>query len=603
MRAAEWQVYTVNETTGAGGRSQVVSHIDVLANATSMVEVLQLRAGAAPDYLAFVFLIDGEDEGPRLTYAGLGRAAQSVAAVLRDGAEPGDRALLVYEPGLDFLTAFFGCLYAGLVPVPVPSPRMDRLAQGWQGLANVLADCRPRAVLTTGESANSLERGLRCLPHGEEVRCLATDSIDLSHAQRWHEPRIDPDETAYLQYTSGSTAAPKGVMVSHHNLIHNEWMLQVALDHFGRGSGVCWLPLYHDMGLVGGALQAVFQGSPAILMSPLGLLQKPFRWLQAVSRYRADTSGGPNFAYDLCVQRITPEQKAALDLGNWTAAVIGAEPISFRSVARFTEAFAPCGLRPEAFYPCYGLAEATLLVTGGSRWAPPVVHSFRAETLGQGRRVRSAAPEEPDTRTLVGCGRPWMGQQVVIVDPETEVRCPEETVGEIWVAGPSVTQGYWNRPEETRRTFQARIRESGEGPFLRTGDLGFVRGGELFVTGRLKDVIVIRGRNHYAPEIEATVQAVHPGLRPGCGAAFETGPDGHARLVVVQEVDRRCRGVDVAGLIGDIRQAVAERHELQVDDVQLLEPGSLPRTSSGKVRRHSCRAGYESGALRRWRGT
>jgi acyl-CoA synthetase (AMP-forming)/AMP-acid ligase II len=357
------------------------------------------------------------------------------------------------------------------------------------------------------------------------------------------------------------------------------------------------------MGLVGGALQAVFQGSPAVLMSPLGILQKPFRWLQAVSRYRADTSGGPNFAYDLCVQRVTPEQKATLDLSNWTAAVLGAEPISAQSIARFTEAFAACGFRPEAFYPCYGLAESTLLVTGGSRWARPVMRGFRAESLGQGQRVRRTAPEEPKARTLVGCGQPWMDQQVVIVNPETEVRCPEETVGEIWAAGPSVAQGYWNRPEETKRTFQARIRESGEGPFLRTGDLGFLCGGELFVTGRHKDVLIIRGRNHYAQEIEATVQAVHPVLRPGCGAAFETGPDGQAQLVIVQEVDRRCRGVNVAELLGDIRQAVAERHELQVHDIQFLEPGSLPRTSSGKVRRHACRADYEHGSLRRWRGT
>jgi acyl-CoA synthetase (AMP-forming)/AMP-acid ligase II len=567
-----------------------------------MVEVLQTRAAATADHLAFCYLIDGEEEGPRLTFADLDRTARAVAAALRDVAGPGERALLLYEPGLEFIPALFGCLYAGVLPVPAYPPRLDRLVQSWQVLAGVAGDCQPRVVLTTGGLAPALARGFGHVLPGGPPCFLATDQIDLSRAGCWREPLIDPNEAALLQYTSGSTAAPKGVLVTHRNLMHNERMLQTALDHFGRGSGVCWLPLYHDMGLVGGVLQAVFQGSPAILMSPLGLLQKPFRWLQAVARYRADTSGGPNFAYDLCVQRLTPEQKAALDLSNWTAAVIGSEPISSRTIERFTEAFAPCGFRPEAFYPCYGLAEATLFVTGGSRWARPVIRSFRADTLEQGR-VLDAAPDDPDARTLVGCGQPWMDQQVVIVDPDTEVGCPEETVGEIWVAGPSVARGYWNRPEETERTFRARLREGGEGPFLRTGDLGFVRGGELFVTGRIKDVIVLRGRNHFAQEIEATVQAVHPALRSGCGAAFETGPDGQARLVVVQEVDRRCRGLDVAELLGDIRQAVAQRHELQVHDVQLLEPGSLPKTSSGKVQRHACRAGYERGTLRRWRGT
>lgn len=582
-----------------------MSPSDVPASIASLVEVLQLRASTTPNAPALVFLLDGEAEGPRWTYADLDQTAQAIAAVLRDFAEPGDRAVLVYEPGLDFLGAFFGCLYAGLIPVPASPPRLDRLAQGWQGLTSIVADCQPRIVLSTNELAVRLEKNLSHFPPSDGFRrYLATDTIDRSQARRWREPRLDPDAIAYLQYTSGSTAAPKGVMVSQRNLMHNERMLQAALDHFGRGTGVCWLPLYHDMGLVGGALQAVFQGSPAVLMSPLGLLQKPLRWLQAVSRYRADTSGGPNFAYDLCVQRLPPDQKATLDLRNWTAACIGSEPISARTIARFSEAFAACGFRPEAFYPCYGLAEATLFVAGGSRWAPPVLGNFRAASLGQGQRVQSTTTEEePDTRTLVGCGRPWMEQHVVIVDPETERRCPEETVGEIWVAGPSVTLGYWNRPEETKRTFHARLRDSGEGPFLRTGDLGFLRGGELFVTGRLKDVLIIRGRNHYAQDIEATVQAVHPALRPSCGAAFETGPDGEARLVIVQEMERRCREVNVADLIGDIRQTVAERHELQVHDVQLLEPGSLPRTSSGKIQRHACRTGYERGTLRRWRAT
>jgi acyl-CoA synthetase (AMP-forming)/AMP-acid ligase II len=564
-------------------------------NATSLVEILQLRANATPDDLAFCFLLDGEEEGPRLTYAGLDRAARAIAATLRDAAEPGDRALLVYEPGLEFIPAFFGCLYAGVYAVPAYPPRPDRLAQSLQVLANIAADCQPRVALTTGDLAPGLARGFAAL------HWIATDHVDPARAGSWREPRFDSGAIAFLQYTSGSTAAPKGVMVTHQNLMHTERMIQTAVQHCGPGSGVCWLPLYHDFGLIAGVLQAVFHGASAVLMSPLSMLQRPFRWLRAIARYRADTSGGPNLGYDLCVQRVTPEEKATLDLSNWSVAGIGSEPVSAHTLERFSEAFAPCGFRPEAFYPCYGLAEGTLFVTGGAKGNQPVVRSFRADALEQGQAVE-AAPEAGGLRTLVGCGRPWLGQEVAIVNPEARVGCPDGIVGEVWVRGPSVTAGYWNRPDETARTFRAGRQDTGEGPFLRTGDLGFVRHGELFVTGRLKDLLVIRGRNHYPQDIEATVQAVHPALRAGGGAAFETGPDGQPRLVVVQEVDRRGRGIDVARLLGDIRQVVAERHELQLHDVQLLEPGSLPRTSSGKVQRYACRAGYERGTLRRWRG-
>jgi acyl-CoA synthetase (AMP-forming)/AMP-acid ligase II len=568
-----------------------------------MVEVLQARADGAPDDLAFLFLIDGEEEGPRLTYAGLDRAARAVAAALREGAGPGDRALLLYEPGLDFIPAFFGCLYAGLIAVPACPPRFDRVLQGWQVLAGVVADCRPRVVLTTADLAGVLERGFRNFPQADALRWIATDGLDSSRAGCWRQSPINPEATALLQYTSGSTAAPKGVMVTHDNLMHNGRMIHTAMEHAGARLGVLWLPFYHDMGLVAGVLQAVYRGGTAVVMSPLGLLQRPFRWLQAISRYRADTSGGPNFAYDLCVQRVTAEQKASLDLSCWSGAAIGSEPVSARTLERFTEAFAPCGFRPEAFYPCYGLAEATLMVTGNRKGTRPVIWTVEVDALEQGRVV-DAAPGTAGARTLVGCGRPWLGQEVLIVDPDSRMRHPEGAVGEIWVAGPSVARGYWERPEEMERTFGARLADTGAGPFLRTGDLGFLRDGQLFVTGRLKDLLVIRGRNHYPEDIEATVQAVHPALRPGCGAAFESGPDGQPRLVVVQEVDRRGgRGVDLAELAGDIRQAVAERHELQVHDVRFLEPGSVPKTSSGKVQRHACRAGYERGTLRPWRAT
>jgi len=571
-------------------------------SAISIDEVLRIRADTTPDELAACFLVDGEEEGPRLSYAGLDQAARALAVLLRDRGEPGDRVLLLFEAGLDFVPAFFGCLYAGLVPVPLPPPRPEPLAQDWQKLANVTMDCQPRIALTTSDLIAGLSQGFSKVLRGHLLHWIAVDQIDLSYARRWRQGPIEPDSLALLQYTSGTTGAPKGVMVTHSNLMHNERMIQAALEHCGQGLGVLWLPLHHDMGLIGGLLQAIYHGAPVVMMSPLSLLQRPFRWLSAISRYRADTSGGPNFVYDLCVRYVTAEQKRALDLSNWSVAVIGSEPISARIMERFSEAFASCGFRPETFYPCYGLAEATVFVTGGSKASRPIVRAVRVSSLEQGR-AEGICSVSPEARLLVGCGRPWLGQRMEIVDPNSLQTCSPGTVGEIWVAGPSVALGYWDRPDESARTFAARLADSGEGPFLRTGDLGFVWDGELFITGRLKDLLVIRGRNHYPQDIEATIQQIHPGLRSDCGAVFETGPDGEPYLVVAQELDRRYRDADLTKLAGDIRQAVAERHHLQVHDICFLQPGALPRTASGKIQRHACRIAYERGTLRCWRKT
>ena len=569
--------------------------------AGSLAEVLLTRGDETPDAPAYCFLIDGVEEGPRLNYAELDRQARMIAAALQDVAGPGDRALLLFAPGLAFISAFFGCQYAGVVPVPLYPPRPDRLAQSWEMLGRIAADCSPRVILTDRIVAPFVPTG-GTIAALAGVPAIVTDAIDPGAARRWREPRRDGDDLALLQYTSGSTAEPKGVMVSHRNMMDNQRVILTALEH-GRhiGVGVNWLPPYHDLGLIGGILQTVYRGAFLVLLSPTAFLQNPLNWVRAVSRYRADTSGGPNFAYDLCVQRSTLEERSALDLGNWSVAAIGSEPVSPRSMEEFSAAFAPARFAPEAFYPCYGLAEATVFVTGGLRTAPPVVRQLDATALEHGR---AAAPntEGPNARAIVGCGRPWLGNEVRIVDSESRRPRPDGEVGEIWVAGPSVARGYWKRPAETHETFQACLKDDDSGPYLRTGDLGFVQDGELFITGRIKDVIVIRGRNYYPHDIEATVQAAHASLRPGCGAAFEFVRDGQPRLVIVQEIDRHSRGLDESRLLGDIRQAVAECHELQAYDVVLVEPGSIPKTSSGKVRRSSCRAMYEGGGLRRWKG-
>jgi acyl-CoA synthetase (AMP-forming)/AMP-acid ligase II len=576
-----------------------VSPDDPIANATTIVEVLQARAAATPDATAFSFLADGAEEGPRLTFAQLDGRARAVAAALGDFAGPGDRALLLYAPGLEFIPAFFGCLYAGVVPVPAYPPRPDRLAQSWEALGNITDDCWPTVVLTTRDLAAALW-GAAAAPRLAALPWVCTEVVDAARGDAWRGRPPDPGALALLQYTSGSTASPRGVRVTHRNLIHNQHLMREADGPDGRGVGVCWLPLYHDMGLLGGAIQAVFQGVPCVMMSPLGILQRPARWLHAISRYKARISGGPNFAYELCVDRVTDEQKATLDLSGWSVAILGGEPISHRTLDRFAAAFAPCGFRAEAFSPCYGLGEATLFVAG-RRPSAPAVRTVSAAALERGR-VAEAEPGSPDGRSFVSCGTPWLDMQLIIVDPDALTTCPPGRVGEIWVSGPSVADGYWGRPEETERTFRAFLRDTGAGPFLRTGDLGFVADGELYVTGRLKDLLIINGRNHYPQDIEQTVQAVHPALRAGCGAAFETCRDGRPLLVVVQEVERRSRDLDPGRLLGDVREAVAQRHAVHVHDLLLLEFGGLPKTSSGKVQRHRCRLGYQAGTLRRWKG-
>jgi acyl-CoA synthetase (AMP-forming)/AMP-acid ligase II len=396
---------------------------------------------------------------------------------------------------------------------------------------------------------------------------------------------------AFLQYTSGSTAQPRGVMLNHGHLLHNEQMIQQAFQQTERSIIVGWLPLYHDMGLIGNVLQPLYAGARCILMSPAHFLQSPVRWLQAISRYKATTSGGPNFAYDLCTRKITSEQRAQLDLSSWTVAFNGSEPVHPDTLDRFIAAFGPCGFRPEAFFPCYGLAEATLFVSGSLKSAPPVIHNIDGTALEHNRIVPVSA-QKKDAVRVVACGRSWLDQQILIVDPESSKSCEPDAVGEIWLSGPSIAQGYWNRAEDSECTFGAYLADSGKGPYLRTGDLGFISDGQLFITGRLKDLIIIRGRNHYPQDIEQTVQQSHTRLRPGCGAAFSIDVCGEERLVVVQEVDRHCQHQEVEEIIATINQAVTAEHELTVYAVALIRPGTLPKTSSGKLQRHACRANF-----------
>jgi amino acid adenylation domain-containing protein len=558
-----------------------------------LVDILHRRAAESGGGDAYLFLGDKGDGTGSLTWAGLDARARAVAAALVTSVAPGERALLLFPPGLEFITAFFGCLYAGVVAVPAYPPRPGRE----QRLLAILRDARPRQVLTTAELLAGSSSRVEQPPELVTLPWLAVDDLP---AGGWEGPSPEPDAPAFLQYTSGSTALPKGVVVTHASLAHNSGMIQAAFRQDEDSVVVGWLPLYHDMGLIGNVLQPLWSGGRCVLMSPVSFLQRPRRWLEAVSRYRATTSGGPNFAYELCVNKIGPEDREGLDLSSWRVAFNGAEPVRAETLERFAEAFGPCGFRREAFYPCYGLAEGTLFVTGGDlgegfRDRPFDALALERHEVVPLERHEVVTPGDGPVRRLVGSGHPWAQQRVAIADPETGAELPAGRVGEIWVQGPSVARGYWGREEETARTFGAFL-DSGDGPFLRTGDLGFAADGGLFVTGRLKDLIILRGRNHYPQDLERTAESSHPALRPGCGAAFPVDLDGEERLVIVHEVERR-RGLDVEEVAAAVRRAVAGEHEVQVHQVVLLRAGTIPKTSSGKIQRHACRAGFLAGSL------
>ncbi|MEH1793126.1 fatty acyl-AMP ligase [Nostoc sp.] len=564
-----------------------------LDNFSTLIELLSYRAKNQPDKTAYIFLRDGETEENSLTYGELDLQARSLATHLQSLLSPGDRALLLYPPGLEFITAFFGCLYAGAIAVPAYPPRAN---MNLLRLQAIVKNAQAKVVLTTKSLLDNLENHLVENPELATMRWLNSDRIDTNLSSNWQKPKLDRDTVAFLQYTSGSTGMPKGVAIAHGNLLCNQRSIRMGFGHTDKTIFVGWLPLFHDMGLIGNVLQPLYLGIPSILMSPVAFLQKPFSWLQAISRYKATTSGGPDFAYDLCVRKITPEQFSSLDLSSWEVAFNGAEPVRAETLERFASYFAPCGFRREAFYPCYGMAEATLFISGGLKTASPILYQVEGAALEENRVVATESGE--GTKTIVGCGRTWLDEKIAIVDPESLTQCPSGKVGEIWVSGSSIASSYWNQPEKTAETFQGYLADTGEGPFLRTGDLGFLQDGELFVTGRIKDVIIIRGQNHYPQDIELTVQKSHSGLRSHCGAAFTIERKGQQRLVVVQEVERTyLKRLDIQEVIGNITEAVVDNHGLQVYATVLIKPGSIPKTSSGKIQRHACKRGFLDGTL------
>ncbi len=568
------------------------------SSATSFVELVGQRAREQPQDLAYMFLVDGE-ESDQLTFAEIERQARVIGARLQQHGASGERVLLLYPPGLAYIAAFYGCLYAGAVAVPAYPPRSNRHLPR---LRSIIADAQPRVSLTNGAIYSQVHKWFDTAPELQSMHWSTTDVLEIGEAEEWQDPRATRDTLAMLQYTSGSTAAPKGVMVSHGNLLYNEELMRTVLGHDDDSVIVSWLPLYHDMGLIGNVLAGVYNGIPCHLMAPVDFLRKPLRWLEAVTRYKATFSGGPDFAYALCVEKIPPEDRERLDLRSWRGAFNGSEPVHEETLHHFAETFEPHGFRREAMFPCYGLAEYTLMASGRFHTRRSVAFSRSAL---ENDHMASPAAEGEHSKTLVSCGAVLPEQRIAVVDPQTKEECVPGEIGEIWLSSPSVAQGYWNKPEASWETFQASLEPSGEGPFLRTGDLGFLYNGEVYITGRHKDLIIIRGRNIYPQDIEVTAEKCHPALAPSFVSAFSVEMGGVEHLGLAAEVQRQYRNrLDVEEVVERIRSAVAAEHSVNPALIALLRPGSLPKTSSGKRQRSKARQGLldeELPLLGEWR--
>lgn len=543
-----------------------------------------------PERRAYTFLANGRDEGRVLTYGLLSRLAGRCAWRLREQVEPGDRVLVLHENSLDFLIGFMGCIVAGAVAVPVPPLDTSRLKRTLPRLQSVVTDCDAAAVLASAAICDELDSvAAEGAPEG--VRRITLDHLD--EGPIFESVPVAGDDLALLQYTSGSTSAPKGVMVTHANLLDNLARLQRAFEYGPESTTVTWMPYFHDYGLIDGLLEPLFAAASAYVISPVAFVKRPWTWLEAVSRYRATHIHGPNFAYEMCVERGVERVSSTLDLSSLVVAACAAEPVRESTAQRFIAAYRPYGFRPEAFSPAYGMAEATLVVSATPNGVPHRTRYLAAEALQAGRCVE-VPPSTPRARPVVSCGAPAGEALLRIVDPETGRELPDDTVGELWLANASVASGYWKQPEESALTFGART-ASGAGPMLRTGDLAFTHGGELYITGRLKDVVIVHGQNHYPQDIELSVEGADPAIRPTCVAAFSIEGEEGERLVIAAELGRP--DVESEAVFAAIRSAVSEQHQLACSAIVLLPKGSIPKTSSGKIQRRACRTAYLAGAF------
>ncbi len=553
-----------------------------------LIELIQHQSGKFQDKTAYVLLEDGSNESRRISFSELEQASCKVAAYLQNHYQKGERCILLFPSGIEFIVALLGTLMAGLVAVPAYPPRRNRNAERFW---SILGDCEAKAILASENNKKDLLRFF-----GEDERL---PSEHVYHAgdfpenePGWKNPGVSPDDVAILQYTSGSTGEPRGVMVSHRNILNNFAVVSNSFGHDEDLVGVNWLPNYHDMGLFGTTLQTLYKGGTSYIIPPQAFIKDPAAWLKSVSRFGAQTIGCPNFGLDYCCDKISAEDKAQIDFSSVKVFFCGAEPIHRESLERFQQEFSQCGFREEMFYPTYGLAEATLMVSGGDYRQRPVYFTADKKAL-EARNELEHSDRDAAAKDIVACGFPWLGNDIVVVDPDRGNILEEGRIGEIWTSGPSVCQGYWKNEEATEAVFRARLAEGNQEPYLRTGDLGFIYNAQLYISGRLKDMIIIRGQNYYPQDIERIAEASNDAVRDYGTAAFAVNKASEERLVIVAEIERtHMRDLQANEVFTAIRESIAREFELQLYAIALVRTGSIPRTTSGKIQHRASKLAF-----------
>lgn len=569
----------------------------------SLIDVLAIQAEINPHKTVFR-VVKKNEETETITYGRLHQRATQLASYFKKRNLSGERALLLYNSSIEYIESFFGCLYAEVISIPL-FPLSSRNSQSTERVESIIKDAQPKIRL---ENSQSISRAKESMLSG--VESINIDLLSLDDNNNWIKPDLSASSTAYLQYTSGSTSAPKGVVVTHENLLHNLELLKNFFDLNEDSVIASWLPFHHDMGLIGIVLQTVYVGATCVIMPPEDFIQRPIRWLQMISKYKATYSGAPNFAYDLCVKNTTQEQLESLDLRSWQIAFNGSEPVRSSTIEQFSDKFSPVGFKAESFYPGYGLAENTLGVTAKKTNLMPRKVKIDVKAM-QEQRVSLSLSQGTDAKWVVSCGQLPKEQEVIIVNPDNYRKCFDDEIGEIWIKGKSVAKGYWKNKRFTANNFNAYLSDSMDGPYLRTGDLGFVLHNELYISGRLDDLIILHGQNYYPQDIEYTVENSHSLISDGKIAAFKITKGGKEGVVIVAELDRTFRHTkniqnnqetrDVIELKKIVKNNIVRQYQIHVHDIAFLLPGGVPVTTSNKIQRKKTKEQYLNNQLKLWR--